>query len=110
MRRLCPFRLALGTEMGRAPGQQHFLDRGLAARTRRASLAVDAEFMLELPLQPGAANVIANAGATFLDGPAQDGDDGMLQLAGLSRRQFPAEGCRMQLRFEERFVGIDVAD
>ena len=108
-----PTSVSVGTsdKMRRASGQRDLFDRRLAAQARFAGSAIDAEFVLHLPLEPGAADVIANAGAALVDGARQHRDDrrgAALGLLAPSGRL--AEQRRMEPGLEERFVGVNVAD
>src|SRR5262249_54549226 len=98
------------TIVGRAASQADALDGPPAIRTRFAGAAVDAEFLLILSLQAGAANVIADAGAALLDGPGEDFDDRIVQAPRLGGAEVAATAGRMQAGLEERLVGVDVAD
>src|SRR5438128_5930579 len=103
-------RLASRTEMRRPARQDNPLNRSSAAHARCTGAAVDAELVLILSQQAGAADIIANRRTALGDGPSQNGRDRAAQLVCLPRGKFAAQNRGMQSRFEARFIGINVAD
>src|SRR5437899_633223 len=96
------FSLTFRTKMRGALRQRDLLDRRAAAPTRFSRSSVDAELVLHHSLQPGAPDVIANRGATLLDGAPQDKHDSAAQCFGLLFCNSCTQSCWMQARFEKR--------
>src|SRR5262245_35088171 len=107
---LPPFSLTTRAIMRGPPCQDHPLNFRRAAHALLARTTIDAKFVLELPFESGAADVVANAGPALLDGARQNGNDGMAQGVTLLARQFRPRQGGVQARFIERFVRIDIAD
>src|SRR5262249_8194730 len=90
--------------------QPDALNGRFAAWARLPGSAIDAELILIFAAQPGAADVVANAGAAPLDGSVQHDGDGLAESVGGRCTEIASILGRMQLGLEERFVGVDVAD
>src|SRR4051794_39927647 len=88
--------LTFRAEVGRAACQANLLDRRLAAAARLAGPTIGAKLFLVAALQAGAADVIADAGATFLDATLQNRRHGQPQAFSLFTRQFLAWQGRRQ--------------
>ena len=80
------------------------------APARLTYAAVNPELILVRATQAGATDVIANARTAFVDAAAQHGRDGAAQAIGITAGHIFAEQGGRQPGFEQRFVGIDVAD
>src|SRR4051794_2419826 len=103
-------RLAARAEVRRSACQPDLHDALPAAPARLARPAVGAKLVLVAPAQLRAANVIADGRAAAVDGPAQDGDDGLAQPLGLGGVKGLGRPGRMEPGLEQGLVGVNVAD
>ena len=106
--RLAP--LTFRAEMRRSTRQYDPPDHRSAANARQSRSPIGAKLILKAAHQAGAADIVADRGAALFDGPRQHADDREAQSLRLLRRQTPARQTRRQLRFEQRFIRVDVAD
>src|SRR5438128_1415128 len=90
-------RLAQGTIMRRAPRQPDPANGDAATHARFASASVNAELVLVTALQPGTADVIADARSAPVDGAAQHSGDGAAQPIRLDGRGHAPQLSRRQL-------------
>src|SRR4051794_21138422 len=101
--------LALRAKVRRTSGQPDPLDGGPAARARLPGPSVDAKLVLVLALEPGTADVVADAGAAALDRPVQHGRNGLPQPCARGGCRARARKAGIQAGLERRLVGVDVA-
>jgi len=95
----------------RGPSRQtNALDGPAAARARHPGSAVNTKLLLKFPLAAGGTDVIANAGATLIDGTVQNRNDGLTQTLSLPGCRILSELAGMQARFEQRFIRINIAN
>src|SRR6516164_527194 len=102
--------LAPRTKMRGPSRQTNALDGPAAARARHPGSAVNTKLLLKFPLAAGGTDVIANAGATLIDGTVQNRNDGLTQTLSLPGCRILSELAGMQARFEQRFIRINIAN
>src|SRR5262249_25659472 len=83
--------LAFGAKVSRSARQANARHRRSTPPTRLARASIGPELVLVLSHESGAANIITDAGAAFVDAAAQDSGNGAAEPVRLSRRQVFAE-------------------
>src|SRR5437879_4090979 len=97
--------LAAATEVGRPAREADSLDRRRAAPARLSRASIDAEFILVLPAETRAADVIPDGRAAALDGPIEYSHDGLAQPLRLDGAGLSAQSARRQPCLIERLIG-----
>ena len=101
----------MGTEVAAATAETDSLDRLSAAWTGEPLPPEDCHMLLVVALLPMGVSVfrISETGATMVHGVRKHPAYGAVKPLDLNRREALRFPGRMQARFKERFVGVDVA-